>query len=153
MPSSISTDIAKTLAIVVRELAARGFTCYGVVIDSSASEKKAFDAKAAASVQSLTGTCLIRVTCLSHTINRGIQDIMHKSIPGSDLVGRLRTIINVLPKDKCGDDFYGMPTIVKTRWLCIGEVTDHIAQRYPWIYQLTTSITFTARSAEHVEAV
>jgi hypothetical protein len=60
-PSQTSADIAEALAIVIRELVERGFTCCGVVTDNAAIEKLALDARAADSLQIRTGTCLIRV--------------------------------------------------------------------------------------------
>jgi hypothetical protein len=153
IPSQTSADTAEGLAIVVRELVVRGFACCGVVFDNAANEKKALNAKTAASLQRFTGTCLIPVPCFSHTLNLGIQHIMHKCIPGRDPVEGLRTMIHIFPKNKCGDEFYGIPTTVKTHWLCIGEMTDYIAPRYSGIHQLMTSMTFTARSAEHAEAI
>jgi hypothetical protein len=138
---------------VVRDFVAQGFTGCDVVIDNGANEKKALNAKAAASLQSLTGTYLIRVPYFSQRLNLGIQDIMHKCFLGSDRVGHLHTIIGVLPKGKWRDDLDRMPMIMKPHWPCIGEVTDYIAQRYPRAYQLMASMTFTARSEEHAEAV
>jgi hypothetical protein len=100
MPSQTSADIAEALAIAVRELVARGFTCRGVVTDNAASEKMALNAKATASLQRLTGRCLIRVPCFNHTLNLRIRDIMHKCTPGGNRVGDLHTIIDILPKNK-----------------------------------------------------
>jgi hypothetical protein len=74
--SQTSTDIAEALAIVIRGLAARGFTCCGVVTDNAATEKKELKVKSAASSQSPRGTYRIRVPCFNHTLNLGIPDIM-----------------------------------------------------------------------------
>jgi hypothetical protein len=135
LPSQTSADTADALAIVIRELVERGLTCCGVIIDHAANEKRALDARTADSWQSRTRTCLIRVACLSHTLNLGIQDIIRQCVPGCDPIADRHTIIDALPKDKWGDEFYGMPTIVKTRRLCVGEITEDIAQRYPRINQ------------------
>jgi hypothetical protein len=64
-----SAAIAESLAIVIRELTNRGFTCCGVATDNASNETRALDSTAANSLQQTTRTCLIRVPCLSHKLN------------------------------------------------------------------------------------
>jgi cell division septal protein FtsQ len=50
-PNQMSAAIAERLAVAVREVNHRGFTCCGIVTDSTSNEKHALHAK---SVQHLT---------------------------------------------------------------------------------------------------
>jgi hypothetical protein len=115
--------IAQSLADVVAELTDKCFTICSVVTDNAANEVLAVRELAKNTQQPI-----VRIPCISHTINLAVQDFF-KDIFGKDVFpGHLRVLYNALPTKSEGDAFYGLDSICASRWLSFGRFVERIVK-------------------------
>jgi hypothetical protein len=134
MPNQTANSIAERLAEVVRELNAKGFIVTSVVTDNASSEKSALNEEHISSVQRLTGVFVFRTPCLSHSANLALQECFHDCFPSRNIYSDMQKIYDSLPHAHVRDDFYGFPSIVKTRWFSVGQFVDSVSRNYPKVY-------------------
>jgi hypothetical protein len=122
--------IGSAVARVVGALQDRGFIVCAVVKDNASNEKASLDPESSKSAQQKANVPLFRIPCLSHTASLAVGGPRGQSF-GENVMKDMRTIRDALPHAMIVDRFYGMPSIVETRWLCLGEFTAYIDRHYP----------------------
>jgi hypothetical protein len=117
--------ICESLADVVTELTDKHFILCAIVTDNAANEIH--------SVRELADRArlpIVRIPCLSHTLNLAVQDFFTALFGKNVFVDDLRELYSALPTRAQHDAFYGLDSICPTRWLCFGGFVEQIARKY-----------------------
>jgi hypothetical protein len=102
-----------------------------LVTDNAANEQCALRPEWSLSVQQQTKAPLFRTPCLSHTVNLAIQDFIdHICPPEIDTWVDMTMLQNALPHSLRLHPFYGMPKIIKTRWLSLGQFFEYFISHF-----------------------
>jgi hypothetical protein len=116
--------ICDSLEKVVGELVDRHFILCSIVTDNAANE-----AAAVRELAERTQVPVVRIPCLSHTLNLAVQDCLTALVGKDVFVKDLRELYTALPTAFERDAFYGLESICPTRWLCFGKFVNTILRK------------------------
>jgi hypothetical protein len=125
LTDNAAETIAFALRGVVEELCGKGFVVCGVVTDNAANEIAAVPRLSA-----LTGRALIRIPCMSHTLNLAVHDFFTTVFGPGVFESDLHTICLALRSGSGGGHFHGVSFPCPTRWLSYGELVERIVGDY-----------------------
>jgi hypothetical protein len=119
-----AATIAESLVSVVGELLDRHFILCAIVTDNAGNE-----IRAVADLAESTRLPIVRILCLSPTLNLAVQDSFTAAFGRDVFLDDLRVLREALGTRSKGDPFYGLPSICPTRWLCCGEFVATVARK------------------------
>jgi hypothetical protein len=120
-----SETITAALATVVNELHHNGFIVCAAVTDNAANEIRAVN-----DLPGATSYPLVRIPCMSHTLNLAVHDFF-TDVFGKDVFETdLQAFYDVLRKRSHGDHFRGWSSPCRTRWLSFGALVERIVAEY-----------------------
>jgi regulator of replication initiation timing len=124
MKNNEGKTIAQSLADVVKELTAKKFIICAVVTDNASNEIAAVRQLADQSKRPI-----VRIPCLSHTLNLAAQDFFTVVFGKDVFPGHLRLLYHALPTASEGDAFYGLDSICLSRWLSFGKFVHRLVTK------------------------
>jgi hypothetical protein len=133
LPKGDSQTIADILATKINELTVTFSLRVGAVVtDNAANEKAALNPEHVNCVQSRIGRPLVRVACMSHTINLMIKDLAKNRFPGRNLYKDLALIIRTFNDTRAASSAK-LTTLAETRWDSMQKVVYEIVNRHNYI--------------------
>jgi hypothetical protein len=116
-----SATICQCLAAVITDLNERGFRVIGIVTDNARNEIKALKDLASSDFSDIAGfgspPFIIRIACLSHTLNLVLVDFANKIFKGFDIYKDITYIRETLPREAR----LKLPEPCPTRWTTLGK--------------------------------
>jgi hypothetical protein len=125
-----AVTIASILTEVISNLRDSGFTVCAVVTDNASNEIKGIQRLTSGMLIMGEPIMLFRIPCLSHTANLVLHDFIQGCFPRVNFFTEMRTIQCALPHSLRTDRFFGVPSLIETRWYCLRDFCDFILNRY-----------------------
>jgi hypothetical protein len=125
LADNTSEAITAALATVVRELHLKRFVVCAAVTDNASNEILAVK-----NLPGVTGYPLVRVPCMSHTLNLAVHDFFTDVFGKNVFETDLQAFYEVLRRGSRGDHFRGLSSPCRTRWLSFGALVERIVAEY-----------------------
>jgi hypothetical protein len=119
-----AATLSESLVGVVGELLDRHFILCAIVTDNAKNE-----IRAVGDLAKKTRLPIVRIPCLSHTLNLAVQDSFTAAFGRGVFLDDLRVLREALETRSEGDAFHGLLSICPTRWLCFGEFVAMVARK------------------------
>jgi hypothetical protein len=131
LTDTTARTIAEALASVVTELSGKGFIVCAVVTDNAANEIAAVGL-----LPTLTHRPVIRVPCMSHTLNLAVHDFFTIVFGKDEFETDLHAICVALRSESRDGHFRYVSFPCPTRWLSYGQLVERIMGDYANVLSL-----------------
>jgi hypothetical protein len=125
VPNQTALTTADVLTDTILALREQGFRICAIANDNASAEIKAVQRLLDGETTKQQAFTLMRVPCLSHTVNLAVGDFLTRQYRGHKIWHELRALRSFICKRKVCRD---VPSLVETRWYCLCDFFGFVAR-------------------------